>query len=100
MMTPDDVPFDEAWADSAPTDSAAVAQTLTVLAYAVQANPDEHWDACCVCGCSGNCSSYDALDHGLLLLGDMTLCRAAWCHALTCSGEKYSSIYISWKVKS
>ena len=94
-MMSDDVPFEDDEGSPAPTESAAVA---TVLEYAVQQNPDEHWDACCVCGCAGDCSSYDGLDRGLLLLGDMTLCRAAWCHRLGCSGEKYSSIYISWKV--
>lgn len=63
----------------------------TVYQYAVQQNPDEQWDTCCVCGCAGDCSTFDGLDRGLVLLADQTLGRAAWCRKLKCSGEKHSS---------
>jgi hypothetical protein len=67
---------------------------LTVYDYALQANPEETWDTCCVCGCAGDCSSFDGLDRGLVLLADQTLGRAAWCRKLACSGEKHSSTMI------
>ena len=64
---------------------------LTVYDYAVQQNPDERWDVCCVCGCSGNCGAFDRLYKGLVLLADQTLGRAAWCSTIRCSGEKHAS---------
>lgn len=67
---------------------------LTVYDFAVQQNPDEKWDVCCVCGCHGDCSSFDGLDRGLVLLADQTLGRAAWCRKLACSGEKHQSTMI------
>lgn len=71
---------------------------LTVYDYALQVNPDEHWDKCCVCGCAGDCSSFDGLDRGLVLLGDQTLGRAAWCRKLACAGEKHSSAMLPMSV--
>lgn len=67
----------------------------TVLEYAKWANPDEDWQRCCVCGCAGNCSSYDRLSRGLLVLADGTLARAAWCWKLACADERYQSAYIA-----
>lgn len=87
------VPFDEPGLDPAPTESAAV---VTVLEYAIAQNPDENWLVCCVCGCAGDCASFDRLAYGLLLLADGTLGRAAWCCKLSCASDKYSSFYLPW----
>lgn len=99
-MSPSDVPFGWGGLGSAPVTSAAVGHPLTALEYAKQANPDEDWLLCCVCGCMGDCSSYDQLAFGLLLMADGTLARAAWCAKLACSSERYSSFYIAWHPKS
>ena len=66
----------------------------TVYQYAVKANPEEQWDTCCVCGCAGDCSSFDRLARGLVLLADQTLGRAAWCAMIRCADERVSSTYI------
>jgi hypothetical protein len=68
----------------------------TVLDYADTTNPAEQWDTCCVCGCSGDCASYDNLSRGLVLLADNTLGRAAWCMRLRCADERHQSIVIPW----
>lgn len=68
--------------------------TVTVYDYAAQQNPNERWDVCCVCGCSGDCGRFDRLSQGLVLLADQTLGRAAWCATLRCSGEKHSSVML------
>lgn len=96
MMCALDMPFGPPVASPTPDHPAAVAD---VLEYAIRANPDERWDICCVCGCEGNCATYDRLARGLLLLADNTLCRSAWCKKLSCEGERYSSIYIPWHIE-
>ena len=80
-----DIPF---------ADGVELPENATVLDYADAINPDEQWDTCCVCGCDGDCSSYDHLVQGLVLLGDGTLGRAAWCAKINCQDERYSSTYI------
>lgn len=80
-----------------PEESAALEDNpfvLTVLDYAEMTNPEEQWDSCCVCGCHGDCASFDGLDRGLVLLADQTLGKAAWCRKLGCAGEKHSSTMI------
>lgn len=78
----------------APVGELVLPTGATVLDYALATNPDEDWTTCCVCGCAGDCASYDRLVRGLLLLADGTLGRAAWCFTLRCAGERCSSTYI------
>jgi hypothetical protein len=95
---PSDVPFgddwDEEWGEG---DKIVLPALATALQYADAVSPEEQWDTCCVCGCAGDCTSYDTLARGLVLLADNTLGRAAWCARLGCASEKYQSSYIPWK---
>jgi hypothetical protein len=77
-------------------ESTAVPQNETVLQWAIRVNPDENWDVCCVCGATEDeyTGPIQGLIRGLVLLGDLTLGRAAWCWKSGCLSERYSSVYI------